>query len=104
KPQIMVLGIFHFVSTNNVFTQKQGDTLTPKRQEEIVEVIRRLKDFHPTKIVVEHDYHGQVNQRYQQYLAGKYVLTADETDQFAFRLGTELGLTRIESAFFPVSF
>jgi hypothetical protein len=104
KPQIMVLGVFHLASTNNMFTQKQGDTFSPTRQQEIKEVVERLRAFHPTKIAVEHNYNGQLNERYQQYLAGQYVLTADETDQFAFRLGKELGLARLDSIFYPVSF
>jgi uncharacterized protein DUF5694 len=87
-----------------MFTQKQGDTLTPKRQQEIREVVERLKAFHPTKIAVEHNYNSKLNERYRQYLAGKYVLTADETDQYAFRLGKELGLSRIDSIYYPVSF
>jgi hypothetical protein len=103
KPHIMVLGVFHLVSTTNMFTQKQGDTLTPKRQREIEEVVERLKAFHPTKIAVEH-HDAKLNERYQPYLAGKYVLTGDETDQYAFRLGKELGLSRIDSVYYPVSF
>ena len=34
----MVLAVFHLVSTKNMFTQKQGDTLTDKRQREIEQV------------------------------------------------------------------
>jgi len=104
KPQIMVLGVFHLVSTNNMFTQKQIDTLTPERQQEIQEVVERLKAFHPTKIAVEHDYNGNLNERYQRYLAGKYTLQPEETDQYAFRLGKELGLSQIDSIYYPVSF
>jgi len=104
KPQIMVLGVFHLVSTNNMFTQKQVDTLTPERQQEIREVVERLKAFHPTKIAVEHDYDGKLNERYQQYLADKYTLRGEETDQYAFRLGKELGLSQIDSIYYPVSF
>lgn len=100
----MVLGVFHLFSTNNMFTQKQGDTLTPKRQTEIKEVVERLKSFHPTKIAVEHSYDGKVNERYQQYLAGKYELTADETDQYAFRIAKDLGISHIDSIYYPVSF
>ena len=84
KPQIMVLGVFHLVSTNKMFTQQQGDTLTHKRQREIEQVVERLRAFHPTKIAVEHDYDGKLNERYQQNLSDKYVLTAEETDQYRF--------------------
>ena len=42
--------------------------------------------------------------RVSAYLAGEYVLTAEETDQFAFRLGKGLGLASIDSIFYPVSF
>jgi len=104
KPQIMVLAVFHLVSTKNMFTQQQGDTLTDKRQREIEQVVEQLKAFHPTKIAVEHDYGGRLNERYKQYLLDKYVLTAEETDQYAFRLGKELGLSRVDSIYYPVSF
>jgi hypothetical protein len=87
KPQIMVLAVFHLVAKKDMFTQKQGDTLTDKRQREIEQVVERLRAFHPTKIAVEHGADGKLTERYQQYLSDKYVLTADETDQYAFRLG-----------------
>jgi hypothetical protein len=104
KPQIMVLAVFHLVAKKDMFTQKQGDTLTDKRQREIEQVVERLRAFHPTKIAVEHDYNGKLNELYQQYLSDKYVLTAEETDQYAFRLGKELGLSRIDSIYYSVSF
>src|SRR5215831_21337650 len=104
QPQIMVLAVFHLVAKKDMFTQKQGDTFTPKRQREIEQVVERLRAFHPTKIAVEHGDDGKLNERYQQYLSDKYVLTADETDQYAFRLGKELGLTRIDSIYYPVAF
>jgi hypothetical protein len=104
RPQILVLGVFHLLSTNNMLSQTQIDTLSAKRQSEIKEVVERLRAFHPTKIAVEHDYAGDLNTRYQRYLRGDYILTAEETDQFAFCLGKELGLSRIESIYYPVSF
>jgi len=80
KPQIMVLAVFHLVARKGMLTQQQGDTLTDKRQREIEQVVERLRAFHPTKIAVEHPDDGKLNERYQQYLLDKYVLTADETD------------------------
>src|SRR6516225_3229847 len=80
KPQIMVLAVFHLVAKKDMFTQQQGDTLTDKRQREIEQVVERLRAFHPTKIAVEHGDDGKLDERYQQYLLDKYVLTADETD------------------------
>src|SRR5215470_15954388 len=97
KPQIMVLAVFHLVAKKDMFTQKQGDTLTDKRQSEIEQVVERLRAFHPTKIAVEHGDDGKLTERYQLYLSDKYVLTADETDQYAFRLGKELRLSRVDS-------
>ena len=104
KAQIMVLAVFHLVAKKDIFTQQQGDTLTPKRQREIEQVVERLRAFHATKIAVEHGDDGKLNERYQQYLSDKYVLTAEETDQYAFRLGKELGLSHIDSIYYPVSF
>jgi hypothetical protein len=54
-----------------------------------------LRRFKPTKIAVENDSQSKLNERYAKYLAGQYVLTANEIDQIGLRLAKELGHTAI---------
>lgn len=91
KAQVMVLGVYHFTAKNDVDNTDVDNMLSPKRQAEIVDLIAHLREFKPTKIIIEAPY-GDVkqNERYAQYLAGKLTLKADEVDQIGFRLAKEL--------------
>lgn len=71
------------------------DVLAPKRQQELGELAAVLAKFKPTKIALENDSQKKLSERYTQYLAGQYVLTANETDQIGLRLAKDLGHTAI---------
>jgi hypothetical protein len=54
KPQVMVLGTFHFDNPGlDVANAKIDDVYADKRQKEIIEIINLLKKFKPTKIAIE---------------------------------------------------
>jgi hypothetical protein len=75
------------------------DVLSPKRQQEIAQLIEVLKRFHPSKIAIEADVGSKrVAQQYSDYLSGKYALSRNEIDQIGYRLAKELG----DSAIYPV--
>lgn len=75
---------------------KSDDVLVPKRQAEIAEVIKELKKFKPTKIVIEAPLNDlAVQQRYQDYRMGKFELRRNESDQLGFRLAKEMGHDKI---------
>lgn len=97
RPEILVLGSYHMANPGqDVFNMHADSVLSPKRQQEIVQLIEVLKKFHPTKIAVEAPVGSQhVRQQYADYLAGKYTLSNDEVDQVAFRLAKELGLKTV---------
>lgn len=97
KAHVLVLGTFHLANHNkDMFNVQADDMLAPKRQAEIAAFVESLKAFQPTKIAVEVAVgQPEVNQRYQQYLAGKYTLTADEVDQIGFRLAKQLGQAQL---------
>jgi hypothetical protein len=96
RAEVLVLGIYHMANPgHDVFNMEADDVLTPKRQQEIAELAAALKKFKPTKIAVEHDSQGKLNERYAKYLAGQYVLTANEIDQIGLRLAKDLGHTAI---------
>ncbi len=93
---MLVLGVYHMANPgHDIFNMQADDVLAPKRQQEIAELATVLKKFKPTKIAVEHDYNGELQERYRKYLAGHYVLAAEETDQIGFRLAKDLGHTTI---------
>ena len=51
-----------------------------------------LKKFRPTKIAIETDFGSKpVKLQYCDYLAGKYTLSRNETNQIGYRLAKELG-------------
>lgn len=95
EAQVAILGMFHFVSESNAFRQDFGkdEVMTPQRQQELETLVDRLADFNPTKIAVERPYYtlDTLNSKYRAYRRGDYTLTAEETDQIAFRLGKALG-------------
>ncbi|NJM54327.1 MAG: hypothetical protein HC846_13670 [Blastocatellia bacterium] len=85
----MILGSYHFgLQGNNVIKAKTPDITTSKRQNQIAELIKRLKKFKPTKIVVEIDFADDAKTQdvYNQYLNGSYQLTTNETNQIGFAL------------------
>jgi hypothetical protein len=91
KAQVMVLGMYHFASRKDVYNMETDDVMSPKRQAEIADLIVHLREFKPTKIVIEAPYGDtKQNEQYAQYLAGKHTLTANEVQQIAFRLAKEL--------------
>ena len=86
KAHVLVLGTFHMANPGrDMFNVQADDMLAPKRQTEIAAFVEALKAFRPTKIAVK-ALVGQpeINQKYQQYLAGKYALSASEVDRSAF--------------------
>jgi len=93
KAHVLVLGTFHMANPGrDMYNVQADDMLAPKRQTEIATFVEALKAFRPTKIAVEEPVgQPEINQKYQQYLAGNYALTASEVDQIGFRLAKELG-------------
>ena len=93
RPEILVLGTYHMSNPgHDVYNMQADDVLSPKRQQEIAQLIEVLKKFHPTKIAIEADVGSErVEREYSDYVAGKYTLTRNETNQIAYRLAQELG-------------
>jgi len=80
----------------DVFNLQVDDMRAPKRQTEIVAFVEAVRAFRPTKIAVEAPLgDAQINQKYRDFVAGKYELTANEIDQVGFRLAKEMGHKQI---------
>ena len=93
RPPVMILGTYHMASPGrDIHNSEVDDVRSPRRQQEIAELVTVLKRFQPTRIAVEASVtSGRVRREYADYLAGKYTLTANEIDQIGYRLGKELG-------------
>ncbi len=61
---------------HDIYNMQADDVLSPKRQQEMAQLIEVLKKFHPTRMAVESDVGSQrVEKGYADYLAGKYTLS-----------------------------
>src|SRR5262245_36516199 len=91
--QVLVVGVFHFDSPGlDMFNPKMKDILGERRQRDILDVVRRLEAFKPTKIAVEAKAGSPaVQARLDKYLKGEYTLKEGEIDQLALRLAKNLG-------------
>lgn len=99
-PQLLILGSPHLANHNrDIANVHVEDVRDPARQREIEQVVDRLAAFRPTHVAVEWPAHKQasLDQRYADYLAGKYVLSGDEIDQIGLRLAARLHLPRVDA-------
>ena len=98
KPTIMILGSTHLANPGaDVYNTKMDDVLAPKRQSEIIELVRLIKAYQPTKIAFEQDPSddAELNANYQGYLKGTYELKRDEINQIGFRLAKQMGHSKV---------
>src|SRR6476661_4965751 len=93
RPEILILGTYHMANPgHDVHNMQADDVLSPKRQQEMTQLIDVLKRFRPTKIAIEGDVTSQrLTKEYSDYLTGKYTLNRNEIDQVGYRLAKELG-------------
>jgi hypothetical protein len=75
RPEILVFGTYDISNPgHDIHNMQADDVLSPKRQQEIAQLIEVLKRFHRTKIAIEADVGSKpVEQEYSDYRAGKYT-------------------------------
>ena len=96
RAEVLVLGVYHMANPgHDIFNMPADDVLAPKRQQEIAELATVIEKFKPTKIALENDSQKKLDDRYAKYLAGQYVLTANEIDQIGLRIAKDLGHTTV---------
>ncbi|MBV7268064.1 DUF5694 domain-containing protein [Winogradskyella luteola] len=91
KPQILLMGMFHFrdAGRDGYKPKFHLDVMSDSRQKEIEEITNALKEFNPTKIVIEvkANKHRRIDSLYNLYLQDKFELRTNEIFQLGFRLG-----------------
>ncbi|SEK98782.1 hypothetical protein SAMN05216382_1249 [Sphingomonas palmae] len=103
RPALLIVGSPHFGNPGqDIGNTRVENVLTPDRQREIEAVVDRLARFHPNHVAVEWDTADQakLDKRYADYRAGRYKLTADESDQLGLRLAAKLNLPRVDAVDF----
>jgi hypothetical protein len=93
RPEILILGTYHMANPgHDIYNMHVDDVLSPKRQQEITQLIEVLKRFRPTKIAIESEVGSKRRVgEYADYVAGKFTLSTNEIDQIGYRLAKELG-------------
>lgn len=91
RAEVLVLGTYHMANPGrDLFNTKADDVLSPKRQEEIAQLMAVLKRFNPTKIAIEST-NEERRKSYAEYVAGRHELSRNEIEQIGYRLAKELG-------------
>ncbi len=94
---VMIVGTHHFSNPNQDMVKTDfDDPRSPRRQAEVMDLVRRLAAFKPTRIALEASYGStEIVEQYARYVNGQYVLTANEVDQVGFRLAKQLSLSTV---------
>lgn len=90
---IAILGTFHYVSNVDSYKRKYHiDITSEETQNQITDLLNKLKGYQPTKILVEQSISNQhgLDSLYQEYRKGNYRLSHDESQQLGFRLAKML--------------
>lgn len=89
---VMLVGVTHLVSKNDLNNSPDINALDPERQMQIADLTQRLKSFKATKVMIEAPFGDERFQsRYEQYLKGTWTLGANEIYQYGFRLAALSG-------------
>lgn len=100
RAEVMVLGSYHMHNPGaDVINKEVEDVLQPKRQAEIMEVVKDLQNFAPSMVALEikrgsaRDTTEQSN--YRAFLEGSFDLTRWEGHQIGFRLAKAMQLGQV---------
>lgn len=92
KPTVLILGTFHMGPSGDMIQRSMDDLLTSKRQQEIREVVERIKQFNPTNLAVEvptkND--SNLNKEFTRYVNEDFELEVNGVHQIGFRIAAEL--------------
>jgi hypothetical protein len=93
--RVMLVGMFHFANPGRDMVKGRViDVMTPSNQAYLDGLAARLAAFEPTDVLAECSPADQerYDQRFQDYLAGRFELPSNETYQIGFRVAKKAGL------------
>lgn len=101
KTKILVVGTIHldYPNLDVAKTDKtnQIDVLDKSKQKEVTELVNYIKQFRPTKIVIEAWDSFNATQKLREYKNGKYRNERSERYQLGMRIASELNLDTLYS-------
>ena len=105
KPQISIVGTFHFANTSDYSAIVLNDLNTEKRQAEIQQIVNDLAQYQPTKILVERPpaLNDSLSKQLFEFKKGNYTLPNNELYQIGFRLAHKLNLKNIYGIDHPMN-
>ena len=95
---VMLMGMFHFANPGRDMVKSRViDVMAPANQAWLDGFAGRVAAFHPTDVLVECSPadQGKYDQAFQDYRAGKFVMTSNETYQVGFRVAKQAGLSGV---------
>ncbi len=96
--RVMLLGLFHFHNPGlDAVKYEPVDVMKPGQQEYLVGLSERLARFAPTRVLLEYPPADDevMNQRYADFLAGRFELGRNEIYQLGFRVARLMGHRRV---------
>lgn len=96
--RVMLIGLFHFDNPGlDAVKYTPIDVMKPEKQKYLQDLAQRIADFKPTRVLLEYPATNDalMNQRYHDYLAGKYELKVNEIYQLGFRIAKLAGLKQV---------
>jgi hypothetical protein len=96
--RVMLLGLFHFDNPGlDAVKYQPVDVTSPEHQAYLVGLSERLARFAPTRVLLEYPAARDevMNQRYSDFLAGRYELGRNEIYQLGFRVARLMGHPRV---------
>lgn len=99
-PTLLLVGTPRFHNpTHNIINTTVPDVRTPARQAELDVVAAALAGFKPTRVagVCTANRQAFLDERYENYLAGRHEAQATETEQVGFRVAARAGLAHVDA-------
>jgi hypothetical protein len=96
--KVMLLGMFHFANPGRDMVKGQViNVMAPENQAYLDGLAARMAAFHPTDVLAECSptEQAQYDEKFRDYLAGRFVLPSNETFQIGFRVAKLAGLSSV---------
>ncbi|MEO8101123.1 MAG: DUF5694 domain-containing protein [Betaproteobacteria bacterium] len=96
--RVMLIGLFHFDNPGlDAVKFTPVDVTRPAEQAYLAALATRIAQFKPTRVLLEYPPANDkvMNQRYTDYLAGRFELKLNEIYQLGFRIAKASGLTQV---------
>ncbi len=89
----MVVNTYHFNAANDLINVEPANILSDTKQKELLQVINQLKEYNPSKIIIEApaSRFTQIYSNFSSYIQGEYDLQKNESEQLGFRLAEACG-------------